>query len=340
MMKALVKQTINTPLQLMDYPDPTLAEDEVLVKVRSAGICGTDLKILNNQYPYCPPVIPGHEFSGEVLQVGAKVNGLQIGDRVTAEMIQTFCNHCEYCRTGHYALCEERRGKGMVEDGAFAEMVSLKAAFIYKLPAQLSPEEGVLLEPLSCVTHGLLEQGVVHAGDRVLIIGLGAIGLLGIEVAGLLGCSVDAVGKNGQQKRLELGEKLGAVVTEVDFSRVDASTAEPLPFKDYDVVVDCAGSESSVNLALHSVKKRGTVIQLGIPKQGVTVKIGLIAQKEIRLVGSLAHTDNSWRRSLWMAQENKVTLTPLITGVFPFSDWEKAFQEAGSGTAVKVVINF
>ncbi len=339
-MKALVKQSLDAPLQLMDYPEPVIAEDEVLVRVRSAGICGTDLKILKNQYPYQPPVIPGHEFSGEVLQVGAKVSGLQIGDRVTAEMIQTFCNRCEYCRTGHYALCEERRGKGMIDDGSFAELVSLKAAFIYKLPAQISMEESVLLEPLSCVTHGLLEQAVVCAGDRVLVIGLGAIGLLGIEVAKSIGCSVDALGKKGQQKRLELGAKLGAAVMEADFSRVDDSMEELLHFKDYDVVIDCAGSESAVNLALHSVKKRGTVIQLGIPKQRVTANFSLVARKEIHWVGSLAHTDNSWRRSLWMTQENVVSLSPLITGVFSYYDWEKAFQEAESGTAVKTVIIF
>lgn len=338
-MKALVKQSFAEPLQFMECPEPEIAEDEILVRVRAAGICGTDLKILNNQYPYQPPVIPGHEFAGEVIRLGAKVNSLQIGDRVTAEMIQAVCNHCEYCRAGHYALCGERRGKGMVENGAFAELVSLKATSTYKLPDQLSMEEGALLEPLSCVTHGLLEQGVITAGDRVLIIGLGTIGLLGIQVAKLLGCSVDALGKKGQQKRLELGEKLGATVTAMDFSRTGAFLEESLSFKNYDVVVDCAGSESAVNLALHCVKKRGTIIQLGIPKESVIANVGLIAQKEIHWVGALAHTDNSWRRSLWMARENKVSLSLLITGIYSFSDWEKAFLKAGSGTAVKIVIN-
>ena len=339
-MKALVKPSLDAPLQLMDYPEPVITEDEVLVRVRSAGICGTDLKILKNQYPYQPPVIPGHEFAGEVLRVGAKVSGLQIGDRVTAEMIQTFCNRCECCRTGHYALCNERRGKGMIDNGSFAELVSLKAAFIYKLPDQIGMEESVLLEPLSCVTHGLLEQAVINTGDRVLVIGLGAIGLLGIQVAKSIGCRVDAIGKKGQEKRLELGAKLGAAVTEMDFSRGNGSLEEFLQFSDYDVVIDCAGTESSVNLALHSVKKRGIILQLGIFSHGATADLGLIARKEIHWVGALAHTDYSWRRSLWMVQEKKVSLEPLITGVFPYYDWEKAFQEAQSGTSVQTVINF
>ena len=212
-MRAVVKYAHGKGnVELRDMPEPTPGPDEVMIEVKAAGICGSDLHIFDEdiKLPIRPPVIIGHEFSGVIAEVGSSVTKWKPGDRVTSETSAHVCGECLPCRTGNYNVCAEKRLIGYWFNGAFAKYCVVPSRLVHKLPDNVSFLAGALCEPLACCVNGVIEKTRILPGDVVVIAGPGPIGLLSLQIAKSQGATVVLCGLSQDEKRLKLGEELGA----------------------------------------------------------------------------------------------------------------------------------
>jgi L-iditol 2-dehydrogenase len=184
-MRALVK-TAKGPgnIEIRDIEKPEIPEDDwVLIKVKAAGVCGTDLHIWHNQFPYRPPVVLGHEFSGMIVETGKEIEGFKVGDRVVAEPHSMACGKCELCRQGKIQICSDKRSPGRGINGAFAEYIVVPSKLLHKIPEGLSYEMAALAEPMAIAVHQVAERGKINCQDFVAVTGAGPIGILAAFVA-------------------------------------------------------------------------------------------------------------------------------------------------------------
>jgi L-iditol 2-dehydrogenase len=312
---------------LAERPERAPGSGQVALAVEAVGICGTDLHIEAGEYPSVPPVTMGHEVCGTVAEVGEGVDESWRGQRVVCETYYSTCGRCEYCRDGRPNLCAERRSFGTHVDGAFAPRLVLPAANLHPVPEGLDAAAASLAEPLACVCHSLLDPPVVAAGDPVLVIGPGAIGLLAAQVARASGGRVTVQGAPRDEARLGLAASLG-------FSTAVAGSARG---DDFAVVVECSGSEPGIADALRSARRGGRLVQIGLRGTDVTVPWDLICFHEITVTSGFASTSESWRRALELMPH--LHLGELITEVVPLSDWERAFAASREGRGMKYVID-
>src|SRR6056297_3341060 len=177
-MKALVKtEKGKGNIEIQDVPEPQNAPDEVLIEVKACGVCGTDIHIMHDQFPYWPPVIMGHEFAGEIVQVGDEVEGWEVGGRVVGEPHTKACGECDLCRTGHVQICEHKRSPGWGIDGAFAKYLAYPTHLLHEIPDDMSFTHAALVEPTANIVTDVLERATVEPEDFVVVIGPGPIGL-------------------------------------------------------------------------------------------------------------------------------------------------------------------
>jgi len=242
--KALVKPHAGPGLDLRDVPMPTVDINDVLIRVHRTGICGTDLHIEAGEYPSVPPVTIGHELCGTVVETGAGVDAAWYGERVVSETYFSTCGRCRHCRAGRPNLCPERRSIGTHVDGAFAESVVVPARGLHRVPEALADAAAVLCEPLACVCQSLLDPPAIMPGDRVLVVGPGAIGLLAAQVAAAGGAEVEVRGTSQDGPRLALARTLGCETSLAGEEALDGDA--------YDVTVDCSGAGPGIADALRA----------------------------------------------------------------------------------------
>jgi L-iditol 2-dehydrogenase len=289
-MKALQKVATGAPrLELREVAEPTLRPGHVIIDVAAAGICGTDVHIMHDEYRSEPPVTLGHEVAGTIAAIGAGVDGWELGQRVVTETYFSVCGRCEHCRTGRPNLCTSRRSIGSFEDGGFAPRLLVPATILHALPDDLGFPEAALVEPLACVVRGLLELNDVRAGDRVVITGPGPIGLLALQVAKAAGARVAMLGTAADAARLELAARLGAdgVLTVESADALREAIADALG-GEADVAVECSGAAPAAGLLLRLVKKAGRYVQVGLygapitPRPGPGLLQGAARQRQLR----------------------------------------------------------
>ena len=307
-------------VELAEVPEPQPGPGQVLIEVRAAGICGTDLHIEDGEFPCRPPVTLGHEVAGVVRAVGPGVPDVPPGLRVTTETYFHYCERCEHCRAGRPNLCAERRSIGSAVDGGFAELLVVPARNLHALPEGVSDREGALTEPLACVVRGVLELGEIRAGDRVAIAGPGAIGLMALQLALLSGARASVIGTEADAERLERVRLLGGVPLLAGEPVSDAP----------DVVIDCSGAGPAVAALLAAVRKGGRYIQIGLAGRPITVDFDQICYKELRVTGSNATAPSSWRRALRLMAEGQVRLDAVTGEAYPLSQWGAAFAAVRS----------
>ena len=261
-MKAAVIEKPNV-IRIKQVPVPTIGDDEVLIRVKYTGICGTDWSILTGKYSADKlPLVAGHEFSGVVEQVGAKAPGLKAGDRVTAD-INMSCGRCFFCKQGQKLLCPEFHQLGIHVDGTYAEYVKAPAAQVHKLPAKLSFLEGAFIEPVSCVIHSAKAMKA-ELGSSVAIIGCG-LGILHGALARYRGCApVIVIGDN--RKRLDTAARMGADYTIhiKDVPDVVEEVRKLTSGRGADYVVEAVGTVPTYAQALKMVRHGGTIAAFGI----------------------------------------------------------------------------
>jgi L-iditol 2-dehydrogenase len=325
---------------LDEVPQPEAGPGQVLVAVRAAGICGTDLHIYHDEYPTRPPVVLGHELAGEVAAVGEGVSRVAAGDRVTTETYFHLCGVCRYCRSGQPNLCPERRSIGSGVDGGFARYVVAPERNVHRLPDRLSFAEAALTEPLACVVHGALELPKVTAGDVAVVAGPGAIGLLTLQVARAAGAAVVVLGTAADRRRLALARELGATAA-ID---IEAEDAAPIIQElsggwGADIVYECSGAGPAALDLLTHARRGGQYAQIGLFGKPVAWDLDQVCMKELRVTGSNASVPSAWRTALRLLGEGSVRTAPLISDVYPLQRWDEAFQRFERREGVKLLLD-
>ncbi len=328
-------------VEIRDVPRPLPAFDEVLIRVKAAGICGSDLKIYNwdTQVRMAPPVIMGHEFCGVVEELGSETGSLKIGDRVTAEPTYSVCGRCYHCHSGFYNLCVERKVLGFAVDGAFAQHIRVPEGRVHRLPENVDFWAGAMTEPLACCVHGVYELGRVTAGDLAVVSGPGAIGLICVQLLKLAGARVLVTGTQADAERLALAKKLGA-----DYAINCNGTDILQTIRDLtgglgaDMVVECSGSQEAADSGLNLIRKRGCYVQVGLFGRPVMLDFEKVAYKEIQVTGSFAQKWSAWKTSLLLMAEKKVHLNPLVSDVLPLLEWSNGFDKLNSKQGLKIIL--
>jgi len=329
-------------LVLTDTECPEIRDDQVLIKVRYSGICGSDIHTYKGEYNrnHKTPLVLGHEFSGIAVKVGSRVKGVKEGDPVTSETTFSICGKCPYCLAGEYNLCSSRKGLGTQVDGSFAEYVAARGESVHVLPKEVDLLSAALTEPLACSVHGVMEKGSVSAGDTVLISGPGAMGLFSVMVAKACGARVIISGTGRSKDRLALAEKLGA--DKVVNIKSSSLSEEVMDFTDglgADKVIECSGSLSGLNSAVELVRKKGTIVQIGLfPGIFMPIDTDRIFNNEICYVGSRTSKPSSWITALDLMKEGKVNARALVTGIYKLDDWQTAFERMSMSEGIKTVL--
>lgn len=327
-----------------ECPMPRAGQGEVVVKMASVGICGSDLHYYSHgrigDFVVSFPFILGHECSGIITEVGPGVENLQVGDRVALEP-GVPCGQCEYCLSGKYNLCPEVRFFATPPfQGCLMDYVVHPAQFTFKLPDSLSFEEGALVEPMAIGINAALTGGV-KLGDTVLIFGAGCIGLVSLLASKAYGATkvlvVDVV-----EKRLELAQRLGAETINAKKDDVMASVLEYTEGKGCDVVIDCAGTNVTLSQSVEVAKAGGTVIWVGMASDMVNgMRVGPISTKELT-IKSIFRYRNLYPTTIEAIANGKVDLKGLVSNRYSFEETPKAFAETYSDAKniIKSVINY
>jgi Threonine dehydrogenase and related Zn-dependent dehydrogenases len=313
------KETIT--LRETDAPRP--AAGDVLVRVRVCGICGSDLHFYGGSFPSAPNVSPGHEFAGEVAELGEGATGFAVGDRVAVEPLRS-CRTCEYCTTGRYHLCRKHVLFGTAEAGALAEYIAVPAYTLYRLPDEIDFDVGALTEPLAVCVHGL-HLANVRAGERVLVMGCGTIGVLSVLAARAMGAEVTAVYRHDHQGEAALAAGATRIVR-------DGETAG-LERDGIDVVVETVGGQAqTLTQALGIVRPGGRISVLGVFTQPATLNALVLVLKEVTIVGGITYCHPGLRSdfdvALGILRDNPDRARAIITHRFPLAEAAKAFATA------------
>ena len=322
--------------ELQARPRPEPGPGEALIGVAACGLCGTDLHIYHGRFPADFPVIPGHEFSGEVLAVGSGVEHLAPGDRVSVDPVIPD-EVCDACRRNLPHLCANLRAPGIQLDGGFATHCLLPARQLIALPAEVSLEDAALLEPLACVLHGL-DLVDLRLGDRAAIIGAGWIGLLMLQCLRLRGAARVIVAEPVAFKR-ERARALGAdvVVDPRETSLADA-VEESSP-GGVDLAIECVGSAATAREATGLVREGGTVLFFGVapPDAEIAVRPFDVYRRELKIVGSFS-TPRKHSHALRLAAGKRIELSFLVTHRFGLDELEEAMRCLERGQAIKALI--
>ena len=341
-MLALVKEKEGKEnLLLKDCPIPSYQENEVLIRVAYSGICGTDLHIYHDQYPYYPPVILGHEFSGEIAEVGSKVTMFKAGDRVVGEPHNKACGNCYQCRNGHIQNCSEKRSIGWGIDGAFANYVVMPEHLLHKVPEGVSMEAAAVAEPAAIVAHQLLERAGVRAGENVVIMGVGPIALLAAQMAKiagagkviLCGCTSDI------EYRLKIADELNCYDRFIDVLTEDANRIimEETGIG-ADLVVEASGAGSAIKTAIRVLRKRGRLCAIGMTaRETVEVSWNEAMMKVLDVQFNMSSSYEGWKMALALLESGKLQVEPMVQ-VRNLRDWKQCFEDLETGKALKILL--
>ncbi|HVV14136.1 zinc-dependent alcohol dehydrogenase family protein [Amycolatopsis sp.] len=316
-------------IRVGEVPDPAPGERQVVIKVGACGICGTDLHIADGHFPPTPyPIVPGHEFAGEIVELGPDVpGGWQVGDRVAVDP-SLFCGYCDPCRAGHGNLCENWGATGDTVDGAFAEYVAVPSANCYRLPDNLSWQEGALVEPVSCAVHGVRRIGV-EAGEHFLVVGAGTMGLIMQQLLQRAGARVTMVDRNSG--RLPRAKELGAHEIATDVSELDGER--------FDASVDCTGAAPAMEAAFDALRRGGRFLVFGVAPAQARIALSpfRIYNDEITVVGSMAVL-HSYGAALDLVASGAIDTKALLTDTLPLNKFGDALDLMRSGAGLKVQV--
>lgn len=342
-MKALMKTAPGVGnFEIRDIPVPKIKkDDEVLIRVSAAGVCGTDVHIYHDKFQNYPPVVLGHEFSGVVVEIGAEVKNFKVGDRVVAEPHTGFCGKCDMCRAGKIQLCKEKRSPGWGIDGAFTDYVVIPELFLHHIPDNVSDVVAALAEPMAIVTHEVLERGKVEPQDTIAVIGAGPIGLLAAVVAKAGGAKrTIVIGTDVDEKlRFPTAKKLGVdYIFNAMRDDVPKKIMELTNNRGVDMVVEASGSEPGINSAIDIVKKCGRICVVGMPgRDKVSVQWLKMINKVLDVVFNLSSSVSAWERALGIMSSTPYDLSAVVSHCTTIDKWEQMFDEIAKGNAIKVM---
>lgn len=340
-MKALVRfDPKPETLAFQDVPMPVADATHAVLRVEAVGICGRDLEHFREELDAKKvPFIPGHEFSGTIVELPPEEKNFKVGDRVTAETVDTVCGECETCLAGHYNLCKKRKNIGGGMNGAYAPFIKVPLAYIHPLPDTVSFEEGAMVEPACVCYNATLVNSDPKGGELVVIIGVGTVGLLCLQMAKLRDAKVALIGLPQDAARMKIGQELGA-----DYV-IDA-TADPvgkvLELTNQNgapLVIDTVGgSAKTIDQALEMVRPGGRITKVGWFMKTTNTSLDTLVRKNVRLQGSFSHTASMWEECIDLIASGKINVKKMISKVLPLSEWRQGFELGFNREAVKVIL--
>lgn len=311
----------NMKLEEREIPIPTA--NEVVIQVKACGVCGTDVHIYDGQpgsADVTKPTVLGHEFSGQITAVGSGVKNLKVGDRVTVDP-NWYCGNCTPCRDGVVHYCKDMYSYGVTLDGGFQEYCAVNEKVVYKLGENTNYLQGAMVEPLGCCLHGI-DMCEIKAGDKVVIIGGGMIGLLMLQLAKLEGASKVALLEPIESKR-EVGLKLGASIAIDPINQDVKAELEKAGFDNVNAVIECVGRTQTIHQAIDIVGYKGIVMMFGLtaPDATIDVKPFEVFKKEIVIKSSFINPCTH-QRAMDLIDSNRIDVDSMIFEVGGLGDLE------------------
>ena len=338
----MLQQVMTKPGEIIfkEVPIPEPGEHQVLVKIMDIGICGSDIHVYHGEHPFTSyPVTQGHEVSGAIAKLGAKVEGLQIGQKVTIEP-QVYCNTCYPCRHGKYNLCEELKVMGFQTTGTASEFFAVDASKVTPIPEEMSFEEGAMIEPLAVAVHGVKQVGDV-TGMNLVVIGAGPIGNLVAQAAKGMGAAkvmITDVSDLRLEKARECGIDLCVNTMNQDFGTAMLEAFGP---DKADVIYDCAGNNITMGQAIKHARKGSIIVLVAVFAQMAEVDLAVANDHELDLKSTMMYRHEDYLDAIALVKDERVQLRPLISQTFAFQDYLKAYQYIDNNreTTMKVIIH-
>ena len=342
MSEKMIQQLMTAPKEItfreVDIPEP--GPDQVLVKIKRIGVCGSDIHVFHGMHPYTKyPVTQGHEVSGKIVKLGQYVSNLQVGQRVTIEP-QVFCGRCHPCLHGKYNICENLKVMGFQTVGTASEYFAVDASKITPLPEGMSYNEGAMIEPLAVTVHAG-KRFADMKGAKVAVLGAGPIGILLSQAVKALGAA-EVMITDISEKRLELAKSVGADYA-INTAKEDFGEALVACFgpDKADVIYDCAGNDITMNSAIQNARKGSTIILVAVFAKMANVDLAKLNDSELDLNTSMMYRHEDYVDALRFVNEGKIQLKPLESAHFAFKDYQKAYEyiDANREMTMKVLID-
>lgn len=341
MLRALLEKPEVLKFYEVEKPEPK--PGEILIKVKKMGICGSDIHAFHGQHPTMPaPVVMGHEFSGEIAELGEGVKNFVVGDRVTVRP-QVTCGKCYHCRTGNENVCHELKviGCNIKVPGGAQQYVSIPERLVFKLPDTMNYDDGAMVEPVAVGVAAVRTFSMDVKGKNILVLGAGTIGNLVAQSAKAMGASSVTITDICDEK-LEIAKKCGIDHT-VNTLKEDLKVKleEFYGVDGLDGALECVGSEITANQAIHVCRKESEIIIVGIYAKDPAIHMIDVQEKELHLSGVLMYSEEEFKTAMEFIRTGKVNLEPLKTKHFSYKEYPYAFQYIAehAKTSMKVLID-
>lgn len=349
-MLALVKYgTGPGETELKEVPVPEIGDEDLLIEIKAAGICGSDIAYDNGDHPNhlnCP-VILGHEFSGIVAKTGKNVKDWKVGDRVVSDNTGYVCGKCHACANGQFLSCPDRLGMGYGMDGGFTDYVKISGTLLarnpnalFAIPENVSFEEAAILDPICNAYKAVVQEGRVLPGEDIIVYGVGPLGLFAIQIAAAAGCAnIIAVGLAADAERFEIAEKYGANhIIKSDEQDVCQEVRRITKGDMAAVCIDAAGANAVMYEAVKLVQTGGRIVRIGYDKRPYAQTLDPFTDRGVSLIGHFGYDYNSWKNVMRLLELGKVDLKGMISHHIRLEDWKKGFELVRSRKAVKIII--
>lgn len=323
-----------------DVPVPAVGADQIKVRMKRIGVCGSDIHVFHGKHPYTSyPVVQGHEVSAEVVELGSAVKDFKVGDKVTIQP-QVVCGKCYPCTHGMYNACEELKVMGFQTTGMASEYFVTEAAKALKLPDNMTYEEGAMIEPLAVAVHAVRRYGDV-TGKKVLVLGGGPIGNLVAQAAKAMGASQILLSELSSA-RLEMAKKCGIAVVNPAKDDLLGKIIETFGPDKADVIFECIGINATMKQAIDYARKGSDIIVVGVFGDLGSINMGFIQDHELRLIGTAMYRVEDYIKSIELTGAGLINLESLITHTVSFANYPEAYEiiEKNKDNAMKVIVTF
>lgn len=340
-MKAAIFYGPNQPLKVEVVPKPKVEAGDILVKVAACGCCHTDLHYMDHGVPTFkkPPMILGHEISGNIAEVGEGVTNFKVGDRVLLPAVSS-CGTCVNCRSGRENICMNMQMPGNNFDGGFAEYFKIQAKDAFHLPEEIPLQEGcIIADAITTPFHAIRNRAQVKAGDTVVIFGCGGIGINMVQMAAAVGGSVIAV--DLAEEKLEMAKKFGAIAT-VNPKDVESvpKAVRKLTGGGADHSIECIGNPKTMEQAYDCLRIGGRFTMVGYSEKPMTLNAARMQYREMEVIGSLGCGMVDYPKCIEMVRIGKIQVVPMVTAKFTLDQINEAFDTLRRGEGIRSIIVF
>jgi len=348
-MRALVKYGLGKgETELRNVPVPEIGDDDLLIEVKAAGICGSDIAYDNGDHPehLNVPVVLGHEFAGVVVRTGKNVKDWKVGDRIVSDNTGYVCGTCHACATGQFLQCEERLGLGYGADGGFTDYVKIAGLLmqrnpksLFRIPDNISFQEAAILDPICNAYKAVVQESSIMPGEDIAVFGVGPLGLFSIQIAKLMGCAnIIAVGLSADEERFKTAQKYGAThIIMSDEQNLLEEVDKITSGERVATVIDAAGANIVMKNAIDILRQGGEIIKIGYDKRPYNYSLDELLNKGISVKGHFGYNYESWKNVMRLLEIGKVDLKGMISHYIRLEDWDKGFNLVRSQKAIKII---